>query len=207
MQEFENGQEVEVVTILGSGKAKYIALNECEHIVEFMGKVAVLKDRYVSPIQLICDKAREKLHTTIQYKVKVDSDALLAEFNKYRKEWTGYLVLNTDRCTSHDIAFYNDYNAPELNLSTGEIVPCEVSKGVDMTIKSAYNIIAELRVKLKDKDDALVSMSDNLKEKDAEIELLKKAVQSEETHIKTLKSNFEQVQYYVKMSQKSLNYM
>jgi len=170
MQEFENGDEVEV-TYAESGqkrKATWIGLSDLLHVVQLEGgQFCEFGDDYVCKLQLICDKAREKLHTIIQYKVKVDSDALLAEFNKYRKEWTGYLVLNTDRCTSHDIAFYNDDNVPELNLSTGEITGgdthvFENPKGYDKTTET-IDLLKENQ-----------KLESQLKEKDAEIERLKK---------------------------------
>ncbi len=188
MQEFENGQEVEV-----SGdrkewwKAEYIGKCRLAHVVDVVGKTDLGKyqDCYIRPVQLICDEAREKLK---EFGESGDSVMFYIESEEQQKEATTLLGFNnyiiggarliawkgkghTITSLDHRVAGHcKQKQLPELNLSTGKVTPCEGdSKGVDMSIESAYKIIAELRDQLKEKDVYIKECLDSIKSKDGRI--------------------------------------
>ena len=199
MQQFKNGEEVEVYKSGHYLKAKYIGICKNMHVVKANnGLITERNDSSIRPIQLICDEARELIELTsnmpsdYKYIAKIESEAMLNEFASLPST----CVFGYGACDSFELENYaKSLNLPELNLKTGEVTPVEVDENFNMEV--ARSIVKDLRNALKEKDkeiqlrdtflanykSQLDKSEAKLKDKDAENEQLKKDVLIKENDV------------------------
>lgn len=220
MRQFENGEEVEA-KIGNWHKAEYVGLTQGKHCVRLIkGGFASITVSDIRPVQLICDEARDvikdALNSEIDIKFKFDSDLIFMEYLKSDLRENNILpsagwqitARSNGVCIENGVTKYVtkiNENLPELNLKTGEVVPCEEEKVPPLADHQLQKLIdAEsqvdvLKSQLKQKSESfdimvdsknkVISNLDNqlkdtndlcdqLKEKDAEIERLNKLLGS-----------------------------
>jgi len=151
-QEFDNGQEVEVYE---GGKvdafinAEYVAYDtEHELHVVWVGKgekLSPICESMIRPAQLICEEAREKIKEfhlcKTEYICFPDSDEIMLElflgvinenFSMSRAKKNGLIHLAEFK--EHEfmqLDASDKKQLPELNLKTGEVIPCEPEKKIE----------------------------------------------------------------------------
>ena len=213
MNKFENSQEVEVINDDGVWcKYRYIIQDNVlrYHIVADRCDYHPVKDSEIRPVQLICDEARDVIKKAMRGKTDVkfsfDSDAMFMEYLKsdLREDnllpSSGWQIIARKQgvCVSDKVVRYTrdeDRLLPQLNLSTGEVVPCDevpppasaeyfCNHCADMMyeIKTLKELVDVLKNQLKAERRENYSLEElckehvvKLKEKDTEIERLMKA--------------------------------
>jgi hypothetical protein len=181
VQEFENGQEVDF-THDGEMSGVYIGrYNQYSHAVKYNNTdVLVIHDNNIRPVQLICDKAREKILELVRFKSRIESKDIYDYIEENVCKSGTYLVNNNvlvtpESCVrSNPLNKFNDIQLPELNLKTGEVIPC-ADDGVSelKKLKLDYNLL----------HDEKELLQNQLKEKVAEIERLSGSLDFDEAQL------------------------
>ena len=145
MQEFENGQEVEVYhgdTMMSQEwtKADYIGLaeNKKGHVC-CVDSYRYYKNNNIRPVKLICDEAREVIKNQTSavnpnYKVSINSKEMYEELANMSRRLPLYIWCSY-RSTNEGYNAFEEKNLPELNLKTGEVTPVDVAINDNSSVK------------------------------------------------------------------------
>lgn len=135
MKKFENGDDIEV---WDGVNATYIGISKNVHVFLSNGRIDNCQDEYIRPVKLICDEARaiieKALNDDLNISFKFNSDEIFNEYLSFLMGETlpssGWKIIarKSGVCIVNGFEHYicDDYkDYPELNLKTGEVIPCE----------------------------------------------------------------------------------